>query len=140
MESTANEVAQPDGELGFLQDLENPPMVDGIEGLGGIEQENVPLGVGGNPLIEELVEVLCVGVAVNVGKEALLGRIEEGGNSRHNSASHGTSQETVVRVGDADRAGVGDQAGLLLWEEEQKTVIKARGGSGALEEGLEDTE
>ena len=91
-------------------------------------------------MIEELVEVLCVGVAVNVGKEALLGRIEEGGNSRHNSASHGTSQETVVRVGDADRAGVGDQAGLLLWEEEQKTVIKARGGSGALEEGLEDTE
>src|SRR5947209_7550783 len=113
MKGTANEVAQPDGELGFLQDLENPPMVNGIEGLGGIEQENVPLGVGGNPLIEELVEVLRVGVAVNAGKEAPLGRIEEGGNSRH-SASHGTSQETVVSVGDADRAGVGDQTGLLL--------------------------
>ena len=39
VERTANEVAQPDGELGFLQDLENPPMVDGIEGLGGIEQK-----------------------------------------------------------------------------------------------------
>jgi len=114
----ADEAKEPAGEGGLVEDLENPGVIDGVERLGRVEQENVLLNVISNSLVEELIEVFNVGMTVDAGKETFLSRVEESGDSGHDSAGDGAGQETIVSVSDTDRTGIRDQAGVFFGEQE----------------------
>ena len=64
MKGTADEVSEPVGKGSLIEDREDPGVIDGIESLGRIEQEDVPLDVINDALVEELVEVCDVGVTM----------------------------------------------------------------------------
>ena len=124
LEGTADKMEEPVREGSLVEDLEDPGVVDRVKRFGRIKKENEPLGIVSDALEEEIVEVFDVGIAVDASEEALLGRIKESGDGRHNGARNGAGQETVVCVGDTDRTGVRDQTSIFLGEQEQETVIK----------------
>ena len=62
------------------------------------------------------------------GEEAFLGRVKEGRDGVHDGTGNGASQETVIGVRNADGAGVGNQASLLLRDQKEETMIEAGGG------------
>ena len=128
LEGTADKVNEPVRKGGLAEDLENPRVINGVKGLGSVQKEDEPLGVVNNTLVEELVEVLNVGVATDAGQEAPLSRVNEGRDGRHDGVRNGTGEDAVVSVGDTDGTGVGDQTGLLFGKQEEEAVIEAGGG------------
>jgi hypothetical protein len=129
MEGTAYVVEEPVWESCLLEDLEDPGMVDRVEGLGSVKEEDKLLVVVGNSLVEIGIEVFGEGVATGAREEALLSWVKEGDNSRHDGPGDGAGQETVVGVGDTDRASVTYKASFFLGDQEKKTVVEAsRGG------------
>ena len=79
MEQALDEQLQPRGEASPLERLDDEVVVDGVEGLGGVHEEDevvVPLLVL-HCVVEGLVELLDVVLEDALGDEALLGRWRE---------------------------------------------------------------
>jgi len=104
VKGAANEAGKPVREGSFAKDLVDPGVVDGVEGLGSVEEEKKLLLVAFNSTVEKTVDVLDVRVAVNTDEKALLSWIEESRDSRHDSVGNG--EDTIISVSDTDRAGV----------------------------------
>ena len=103
-------------------------MVDGVSCLGGVKKEDETLEVVFDPSKEVVVNTDSVIHPVLSGKKAFLSWVNQGRNSRHDDVGHGGSENTVVRVSNANRPGVGIKTRVLLRDEEEKTVIEPRGG------------
>jgi hypothetical protein len=83
VEGTADKVKKPIGEGRLLEDLEDPGVVNGVERLGRVKKEDELLDIVSDALVEEVVEVLDVGVPADTGEEALLSGVQKGGDRRH---------------------------------------------------------
>ena len=98
---------EPAGKGCLTEDLEDPGVVDGVESLSRVKQEDEPLDVLNDALVEEPVEVFDVGVTIDTGEETLLSRVKEGGDGGHNGPSDSAGQQAIVGVGDTDGTGIG---------------------------------
>ena len=85
-------------------------------------------GVVFDPSKEVVVNTDSVIHLVLPGQKAFLSWVNQGRNSRHDDVGHGRSENTVVRVSNANRPGVRNKTRVLLRDEEKKTVIEPRGG------------
>jgi len=113
-------------------------VVDGVEGLGSVQQKDKPLRVVDHALEEELVNVLDVGVTTDTGKEAALGWVKKSGDCRHNGPGNGAGQEAIIGIGHTDRASVRDETRVLLGEQEEEPVIEAGWRGKTTEKGIEN--
>ena len=128
LEGPFDKVNEPLWEPGAGQDLEGPRVVNGVKGLGGVKKEDEVLGVVLNPFKEVVINTDSVIHPVLSSKKAFLGWVDQGRDSRHYDVGNGRGEDTVVRVGNANRPGVRNKTRVLLGNEEKNPVIEPRGG------------
>jgi hypothetical protein len=140
VEGATDETLKPARESCFLEDFEDPRVVDGIKSFSSIKEKSESLGVISDALIEETVQVFSEWMAACGGEEALLSRVKEGGDGGHNGTGDSASKETVICICNADRAGVRNQASFLLRDQKEETVVEAGGGCEPTQKGTEYAE
>lgn len=103
-------------------------MVDGVKGLGGVKEETEALSVRLDAFEEEVVNGTGMVGSALAPQKALLTWFDEVHHARHNKGSNGGGQEPVIGVRDADGTGVRDKPRGFFWDEEEDSVVEARGG------------
>ena len=131
-----NEVPEPEWEAGNDKNMGNPVMVNGVKGLGCVKEEEKLVLFRLDSFIKVRVNVNNVIGTLLAGQKTFLGGVNEMINGWHDASGHAGGKDPVVRVGDAEGAGVGKKAGELFGEEEEKTMVKAFRGKMAPENSI----
>lgn len=140
VEGAGDKVEEPLGVAGFIDDRLDPVVVDGVEGLGGVEEEEEAGELAGDAGEEEVVDVGGVGGAIATPQETLLRGVEEVDGGGHDGVGNYGGENAIVSVGDADGAGVGDEVGGFFGEKKEVGEIVVGRGGGAREEEGESVE
>jgi hypothetical protein len=135
-------LGEDDGPLGdadFAEDGNNIPVVDGVKGFGGVEEEDEVLLAAGEGLgagVEGMVEVPDVVREVAAPKEAFLRGMDKIANRPHEDIGQDCRQDTVIEVVDSDGPHLVDEVGVILGDKVEKADIEARrnGAFGEVEE------
>ena len=69
--------------------FENPGVINGVKGFGGIQQKNKSLGVFDDALKKELVDIFNMGMSADASQKTSLRWVEELSDSGHNGVGDG---------------------------------------------------
>ena len=117
-------------------------MVDRVEGLLGVDEHDKEVLLGiirVDSSVEEVVKADDVIVPSSARNKTLLRGFQEILESRDQCRDHTASDDSVIGIGDGERASIVWYQQSLLRQEEEETVVETFGRDCPIRQGVKDT-
>lgn len=113
-----DKILEPGGEVGFVENVTDPFVIDGVEGFGSVEKEEQLVLFFFDRFVEEVIDSHDVVSAILARQETLLARVNIVVHSWHNTVGNSGSQDPIVCVGNTEGTSVSKETSVFFRKEE----------------------